>query len=75
MYFWTGLGSWFLVLIYQMWLCDKMKLVADPANDWVYQARDWRSNFVEIRSNVEDWLDFFMAVEEEHICEHPAKIV
>ncbi|KAH7841469.1 hypothetical protein Vadar_030234 [Vaccinium darrowii] len=51
-----------------MWLCDKLKLVADPANDWVYQAKDWRKRgFIETRRNVEEWLDFFMDVEEEYV--------
>jgi hypothetical protein len=52
----------------QMWLCDKVKLKADPENHWVYDPRTWNNRpFVEEHGDRDGWTDFLMILGEEHV--------
>ncbi|KAH7856490.1 hypothetical protein Vadar_001946 [Vaccinium darrowii] len=55
-------------LLLQMWLCDKVGLLREPAGDWVYEPRTWVDRpFVHDEADEDEWTDFFRSLEEDHI--------
>ncbi|KAH7862524.1 hypothetical protein Vadar_006040 [Vaccinium darrowii] len=55
-------------LLLQMWLCDKVGLLREPAGGWVYEPRTWVDRpFVHDEADEDEWTDFFRSLEEDHI--------